>query len=87
MRLLLKRAELVVGEKLTQMSILRIKVQSIQPIKMMASLCLVMLIGLLSIQSVKAAADTEINLPGSPRLLALVDELVTEQGFDRTELT
>ena len=60
--------------------------QSIQVIKMLASLCLAMFIGFLSIQTANAAADAEIDLSGSPRLLALVDELVNEQGFDRPEL-
>ena len=52
----INRTECAVSAKnLNPTPILRIKVQSIHSIKMLASLCLAMLIGFLSIQTVNAA--------------------------------
>lgn len=53
--------------------------------KTRVSLCIALLVGFLSIP-VAHADKSGIDLPTSPRLLALVAELVSEQGFDRAEL-
>ncbi|MBL4622634.1 MAG: lytic murein transglycosylase B [Immundisolibacteraceae bacterium] len=54
--------------------------------RILAFLCMLLLGGFWSIPAVHAD-EGGVDLPTSPRLLALVEQLVSEQGFDRAELT